>query len=167
MAIISKKKTPYKVSKRLRNYLKLEGRGKKLPMRYEDLLRYDNAVPLYDHSGNDTLWETVLYPQSEHEQINLSLKKIYSALTANGDISVIKHLYIDRIDSCPFGNSKPFRIRIVNNMNDNFDYFYIKYADASRIYGLELEHLLSPNRINFLVDEETLIEEHIAGLPGD
>jgi hypothetical protein len=52
-------------------------------------------------------------------------------------------------------------------MNDNFDYFYIKNADASRIYGLELEHILSPNHINFYTDTDTLIEEHIVGIPGD
>ena len=28
-----------------------------------------------------------------------------------------------------------------DKINDNFDYFYIKNADASRIYGLELEGL--------------------------
>jgi hypothetical protein len=32
---------------------------------------------------------------------------------------------------------------------------------------LELEHILSPNRINYLVNGNTLIEEHIAGVPGD
>jgi hypothetical protein len=42
-----------------------------------------------------------------------------------------------------------------------------KRADASRIYGMELEHILSPNRISFVVDGATLIEEHIAGIPGD
>jgi hypothetical protein len=47
------------------------------------------------------------------------------------------------------------------------DYFYIKIADASRIYGLELETLVSPNWINYLVDETTLVEEHISGIPGD
>src|SRR5690606_28621350 len=45
--------------------------------------------------------------------------------------------------------------------------FYVKRADASRIYGLELEHILSPNRIDFLHDEDTLIEEHVSGIPGD
>jgi len=32
---------------------------------------------------------------------------------------------------------------------------------------LEFEDLLSPNRINFLVDQDTLVEEHIVGIPGD
>ena len=40
-------------------------------------------------------------------------------------------------------------------------------ADASRVYGLEIEELLSPNDINFLIWKDTLIEEHIIGVPGD
>ncbi len=32
---------------------------------------------------------------------------------------------------------------------------------------MELEHLLSPYWINYLVEENTLVEEHIAGIPGD
>jgi hypothetical protein len=74
---------------------------------------------------------------------------------------------VARIDYCSFGNSHPFRIRIVNKFNDNYDHYYIKIADASRIYGLELEHILSPNRITFLTNKNTLVEEHIAGIPGD
>ena len=54
-----------------------------------------------------------------------------------------------------------------NIINDNYIFLYIKKADASRIYGLELEHLLSPNHINFLVYKSTLIEEHIIGIPED
>jgi hypothetical protein len=101
------------------------------------------------------------------DHIHQSLKMVYSNLKSSGKIEVIHHLYIDRIDICPFGNTKPFRIRIVNGINDNFDYFYVKKADASRIYGLELEHLLSPNRINYIVHNDTLVEEHIIGIPGD
>jgi len=58
-------------------------------------------------------------------------------------------------------------VRILNTLNENFDYFYIKHADASRIYGLELEDLLSPNRVDFLCDGQSLVEEHISGIPGD
>jgi hypothetical protein len=74
---------------------------------------------------------------------------------------------VDAIDYCTFGNSKPFRVKIRNILNDNYTYFYVKKADASRVYGLELEHILSPYNLNFLVYEGTLIEEHIAGIPGD
>src|SRR5690606_19255836 len=80
---------------------------------------------------------------------------------------IVEHKYIDRIDYCTFGNTHPFRVRIVNRLNDVYDYIYIKQADASRIYGLELEEILSPNQVNYLVDGTTLVEEHIAGIPGD
>jgi hypothetical protein len=88
-------------------------------------------------------------------------------LKANGNMRVMEHLHVERIDFCTFGNSKPFRVKIVNNYNDNYDYYYIKKTDASRVYGLEWEHILSPNRINYFVDRQTLIEEHIVGIPGD
>ena len=58
-------------------------------------------------------------------------------------------------------------MKIINNINDNHDYFYVKQADASRIFGLELEEILSPNKVVYLVYECTLIEEHIVGIPGD
>ena len=65
-------------------------------------------------------------------------------LRTEGDLTFTKHLDVARIDFCSFGNSQPFRIRIINKFNDNYDHYYIKIADASRVYGLELEHLLSP-----------------------
>ena len=167
MAIISKKKIPYPVSERLISYLRKYDRLISLPIKYIDLTRYNNSVPLYDRHGNDTLWETVLYPQDEMTEIHFALKKIYAIMKADGDLSVMDHLFVDRVDLCVYGNTQPFRVRIVNHLNDNFDYFYIKHADASRIYGLELEHLLSPNWISFVVDAATLIEEHIVGLPAE
>lgn len=167
MAIISRKKIPFKISSDLRDYLKKYKRAVSVPIEYNDLLRYDNAIPLYDHKGKDTLWETVFYPQEEMKEIHLALKKIYSEIKSAGDVNVMKHLSVDRVDLCVYGNTKPFRIRIVNRVNDNFDYFYIKNADASRVYGLELEHLLSPNRINYVVHKDSLVEEHIVGIPGD
>jgi hypothetical protein len=165
--MITQKKVPYKISKHLRNYLVEYEREYRMPIQYQDLLRFNSAIPLFDKDGSDTLWETVLYSQNDMEHIYQSLKKMYAILKANGDMSVMKHLIIDRIDLCMFGNTKPFRVRIVNKLNDNFDYFYIKNADASRVYGLELEHILSPNRISYYVDGDTLIEEHIMGVPGD
>jgi hypothetical protein len=167
MAIISKKKKIFKISPYLREYLQTYGREQDIGIRYIDLTRYTSSIPLFDHNGNDTLWETVFYQQSEEKHIHDSLKKIYAILKADGDVSVMEHLYIDRVDICVYGNTKPFRVRIVNRINDLFDYYYVKIADASRIYGLDLEHFLSPNKINFIVEEDTLIEEHIQGIPGD
>jgi hypothetical protein len=167
MNIISKKKPYYKVNPKLMLYLKKYGRVSNLPVAYEDLLSYSQSFPLMDKNGKDTLWETIMFDQFRMEELGKTLTMAYSLLKTDGDISVMEHLYLDRIDYCTFGNSKPFRIRIVNQINDNYDYFYLKRADASRIYGLELEHILSPNHINYLVFNETLVEEHIAGIPGD
>ncbi len=167
MAIISKKKIPYKISAALRSYLEKYDRLVNLPIEYSNLLRYDNSIPLYDRHGTDTLWETVFFAQDDMESIHFALKKIYSIIKADGDVSVMEHLFIDRVDLCVYGNTQPFRVRIVNRINDNFDYFYIKNADASRIYGLELEHLLSPNKISYAVHRDTLIEEHIVGIPAE
>jgi hypothetical protein len=108
------------------------------------------VIPLTDADGKPTLWDTVIYRDDEMRALNEDLKEVYALLKVDGDFSVMQHLYIDRVDFCTFGNSTPFRIRIVNAYNDNQDYFYVKKADASRVYGLELEHLLSPNRLNFL-----------------
>ncbi|TXK46817.1 hypothetical protein FVR03_10345 [Pontibacter qinzhouensis] len=164
---ISKKKLFYPIVDRLRKYLKAYDRELKLPIRYEDLLHFSESFPYYDKKGNDTLWETVMYDQQEQKDLNLGLKVIYAILKTDGDMSVMEHLVVSRIDYCTFGNSHPFRIQIMNQINDNYDYFYVKHADASRVYGLELEHLLSPSRLNYLVNADTLIEEHIAGIPGD
>lgn len=148
-------------------YLQEYSRHEPFGLRYGDLLRYTDAFPLEDRFGEDTLWETVLFPPHVVDELHDSLKQIYALVKMDGDKSFIKHLKIDRIDFCRFANSKPFRVRVVNQFNDNYDYFYIKKTDASRVYGLELEHILSPNRINYLVNGETVVEEHIAGIPGD
>lgn len=167
MAIISKKKIPYRISDKLRRFMHKYGKEIAIPLQYQDLARYTSAVTLYDRHGEDTLWLTVFYSQSDQEQIFQSLKQIYAILKIDGNISLIDHLNVDRIDVCTYGNTRPYRVRIVNKINDNFDYFYIKVADASRIYGLELEDVMSPNRVRYLVHKDTLIEEHIIGIPGD
>jgi hypothetical protein len=163
----SKKKPIFHVHDQLREYLKIHGREIKLPASYSDLLHFTYAIPLKDKSGNSTLWETVSYDMREWQYLRDSLIKMYAVLKTEGDLSFINHLDVARIDFCSFGNSQPFRIRMVNKFNDNHDHYYIKQADASRVYGLELEHLLSPNRITFLTGQNTLIEEHIPGIPGD
>lgn len=167
MNIISRKKPHYKPHKGLISYLENYNRVLSLPTTYTQLLEYDFANALTDKTGRDTLWESVHYGPDKQPAIHSALKNIYALLKTEGDTSVTEHLEVDRVDYCTFGNSKPFRIRIINRYNDNYDYFYVKQADASRIYGLELEHILSPNRIIYFIDGDTLIEEHIVGIPGD
>lgn len=168
MAVISRKKKQFPVSDRLTEYLQRFGRATSLASVYSELRHFTDAYPYEDPQGRLTLWHTVVYTQFELEELRPKLVKIYTRLKiANDDELPPEHLKVDRIDFGDFGNSKPFRVRVTNQFNDNSDYFYVKVADASRVYGLELEHILSPNRINFLVTGDTLIEEHIAGVPGD
>ena len=165
--LITKKKKIYPVNEELQGYLTENRREINLPVTYTDLKHFSGGIAIRDKKGRDTLWEAALYAQNDLVHIHEGLKQIYSILKSGGDASVHTHLHVERIDYCTFGNSNPFRIKIVNDFNDNYDYFYIKQADASRIYGLELEHILSPARINYFVDDRTLVEEHIAGIPGD
>lgn len=161
------KKDAFPVSEGLQAYLKNHGRDVKLPIGYRDLLNYRYATSLRDKKGKLTHWETAVYDLKEMEYLKEGLIKTYAILKTEGNLNFIKHLDVERIDFCEFGNSVPFRIRIINKINDNYDHYYIKSVDASRIYGLELEHLLSPNRITFLYHRNTLVEEHIPGIPGD
>jgi hypothetical protein len=167
MTLIKRKKKHYRVAEQLRGYLRRHGRLTPLPIDFEALGRYFETIDLYDKRGEDTLWQTVIYPPSERQQVERALVQTYANLKVTGRVRLMEHLVTDRVDVCTWGNTRPLRVRIVNKINDNFDYFYVKRADASRIYGLELEHLLSPNRIQFLFDGDTVVEEHIAGIPGD
>ncbi|HEY4154057.1 MAG TPA: hypothetical protein VGM24_01470 [Puia sp.] len=163
----SRKKPIFPVNDLLRDYLKQHGREVRLPVSYNDLRLIAYAVPLKDKEGIDALWETVSYDMQHWQYIRAGLVKMYAILKTEGDMTFSKHLDVARVDFCSFANSSPFRIRIVNKFNDNYDHYYVKQADASRVYGLELEHLLSPNRITYFTHNSTLIEEHIPGIPGD
>lgn len=167
MKMIDLKKRAYPLTPSFSDYLISFGRMTPLPVSYGDLLRYSGAVALYDKNGDDTLWSTLSYPPSDRKELMSGLVQTYAILRSGGDRSVMAHLEVDRVDLCLYGNSQPFRVRILNTLNENFDYFYVKRADASRVYGLELEQVLSPNDITFYVDQGTLIEEHIFGIPGD
>ncbi len=165
--VISKKKPAFPVNPDLDAYLEEYNRKIEIPIFYEDLLRFSGSVVVYDKKDEDSLWVRVFYSDSDRQEIDLSLKRVYSILHSDGSDRIFQYLNVDAVDFCTFGNSKPFRIRVRNILNDNFTYFYVKKTDASRIYGLELEHMLSPYDLNFLVYKNTLIEEHIAGIPGD
>ncbi len=163
----SQKKPSFLICKDLRSYLIRYRREVKLPIEYIDLQRFTYTSPLKDKQGKYTSWEHLTFDMRDWEYLRDGLVRIYAILKTEGDMSFINHLDVDRIDFCFFGNSQPYRIRIRNKFNDNYDYFYIKKADANRVYGLELEHLLSPNRIKYLTFNNTLVEEHIPGVPGD
>lgn len=155
----------FPVNDGLREYLVDHNRSGDLPIEYDDLRRYDGLMPTLDAKGKGTLWNTVMYRPSDLEGLHERLVETYQLLVADG--RRIEHLRVAAIDFCAYGNSQPFRIKILNQINDNHDYYYVKRTDASRVYGLELEQLLSPNSINYICQGGTLVEEHIIGVPGD
>ena len=93
-----------------------------MPIFYSDLLRFQGSIVVYDKNDVDTLWVRVYYNDFERDEIDLSLKRVYSSLISDGSEGILKYLSVDAIDFCT---------------------------------------------LNFLVCKETLIEEHIAGIPGD
>ena len=159
------KKPVYPIKAPLKEHLKNYSRLESLPITYEDLKNYTELYPLDDANGNKTLWHMAMYNQEDLQFLSKALVEVYQKLISEGDYN--PYLRIDRIDFCSFGNSQPFRVRVVNEINENHDYFYVKKADASRIYGLELEEIFSPDRVHYLVDKQTLIEDHIVGIPAD
>ncbi|TRZ42783.1 hypothetical protein [Robertkochia solimangrovi] len=165
--LMSRKKPTYPVNEQLLAYLERYNRTTKIPISYDDLLRFSGSVVVYDENDEDTMWIRVYYSEFERPEIDYHLKQVYTLIFSDGNEDIFQYLNVDAIDYCTFGNSKPFRIKVRNILNDNYTYLYVKKADASRVYGLELEHILSPNRINFVVYNDTLIEEHISGIPGD
>ena len=160
-------KDAFPVSSRLEQYLKENGRDLVLPLSYNDLLYYSHADAERDRMGKLTHWETAKYDEKVRRQLYASLIKTYTILRRQPDPGYARQLSIARIDFCEFGNSIPFRISILHNDQGRRDLFYVKQADASRIYGLELEQLLSPDTTNFLCHHTTLVEEHIDGVAGD
>ncbi len=162
---IHRKKPSYPIATGLASYLSTHSRSTALPIDYADLLRHDGLMAQRDAEGKETLWTTVILRTSEMQETHDRLVDLYQLLIADG--RRLPHLGVASIDFCAYGNSQPFRIKILNQINDNHDYYYIKKADASRVYGLELEHMLSPNKINYICLGSTLVEEHIIGVPGD
>lgn len=154
-------KEVYPVSNDLQQYLQQFKKDTPLPLAYKDLLHYEYTNAIKDDNGKHTHWERVVYNKDLLESLKNKLCSLYNILTNEKDIE------IGSIDFCEYANSMPFRINITLHKNNRKDFFYIKSADASRIYGLELEQLLTGNHINFLYHQNTLVEEHIDGTPGD
>ena len=152
------------VSEPLHRYLLKYRRSSALPIKYTDLVYYSHSNVLRDSKGKLTHWETAIFDDHQKETLYPALLSTYALLKA-GDFLHPSELEVQQVDFCEFGNSVPFRVKV--KACGKIDHFYIKIADASRIYGLELEELTSPHRSDFLYDNNTLVEAHIEGIPGD
>ena len=126
--LISQKKPFYPIVSELATFLKSYDRWIEIPIHYNDLLRFSGSVIVYDKNDNDTLWVSVYFSDTERREIDFHLKKIYTLLHSDGNESGIQYLNVDSIDYCTFGNSKPFRIKIRNILNDNLLFFFWFYS---------------------------------------
>lgn len=120
------RKTIYPIQSSLYEYLEKYNRMTKIELLYDDLLRFNDFTSIEDENGKDTLWLSVYYSDHEQKEINENLNKIYTILHSDGDEESLPFLTVDSIEFCTFGNSKPFRIRIRNILNDNYTNYYIK-----------------------------------------
>ncbi|WP_435263622.1 hypothetical protein [Tenacibaculum sp. nBUS_03] len=164
--MITSKKPFYSLSKYLHQYLEKYSRWHLKLLTYDELLFCSVLEKENEQAINNLSWVRVKFKEAQNEYVDLQLKKIYTALMSDGTCHGIQFLHIDCVDYYRYGNSNPFRVKIRNILNDNYLYFYVKKMDSSRVYGLELEHLLSPDNVNYLAFSNTLIEEHIIGIPG-
>lgn len=98
--LISKKKPAFPINKELSDYLTKYNRSIKIPVFYDDLLRFAGAIPVYDKNDVDTLWVRVYYPEHERDEIELSLKRMYMILHGDGGEDSLSFLGIDGIDYC-------------------------------------------------------------------
>ena len=80
-------------------------------------------MAILDKDDRDTLWVDCLYAQGERDS---NLKRLYSILHADGSDTILPFLTVDSIAYCTFGNTKPFRIKVRNIINDNYLFLYVK-----------------------------------------
>ena len=57
----TQKKPSFPVNEGLRGYLRRYKRESELPVTYERLRAFQEAIPLPDADGKPTLWDTVIY----------------------------------------------------------------------------------------------------------
>jgi hypothetical protein len=156
-------KEVYPVNTALQTYLQLYKRDILLPVAYADLFHYRYTNAIRDANGRHTHWENVVYDAALLLTLQQQLIATYCLLLKIDD----QPLTVTAIDFCEYANSMPFRITLQDNTNEQTHFFYIKAADSNRIFGLELEHLLTANTTHYLYHNNTLVEQHIAGIPGD
>ena len=116
------------------------------------------ALPLPTHRGN-----------KERTELRISLSQPYHYRYINFDFQT--HLVASRqrrVIVTPRGEGHPTE-RFGRPAHGRCTCGHVYLGAVPKkigVYGLALEQILSPNAMNFLVDRGTLLEEHIAGIPG-
>ena len=78
--LLSKKKPIFPITEKLSKYLSKYNRYTKIPVFYDDLLRFSGSIVVYNKHDEDTLWVRCYYPDHERTEIDNSLKRVYTIL---------------------------------------------------------------------------------------
>ena len=97
--MISRRKEKYPVTPSLLQYLHHFGRRADIPIVYDDLLRFDTAIPYENPSGRETLWLTVAYQRGVMTELQPKLTRLYAMLKVGGDLSRLDHLAVTKLDA--------------------------------------------------------------------
>ena len=123
-------------------------------------------MPILDGNDEDTLWVDCLYSMSDRDELVLNLKRLYSILHADGSDTILPFITVDSIAFCTFGNTKPFREG--SECHQRQLHFPV-HQEMRRFphlrVGIGATSVAEPHQ--FLGLPNTLIEEHIVGIPGD
>ena len=76
--LMSKKKPTFPINEMLGGYLKKYNRNIKNAVYYDDLLRFQGSVTVYNKKEEDTLWIRTYYSEFDRIEIDNSLKQIYT-----------------------------------------------------------------------------------------
>ena len=106
--LMSRKKPSFPISERFNTYLARYNRNSKIPVFYDDLLRFSGSIVVYDKKDEDTLWVRCYYADSERMEIDESLKHIYTILHSDGNVDSLEFLNVDAIDTAPLEIQNPF-----------------------------------------------------------
>ena len=71
--MISKKKITYPPTVELQDYLQRYGRISTIPVIYEDMCHFHEAIPYENPDGDETLWRTVLYTPQDLQELKPKL----------------------------------------------------------------------------------------------
>ena len=97
--LISRKKPTFPINEELYNYLSTYNRSIKIPIFYDDLLRFSGSVTVYDKYDKDTLWIRVYYPEFEQNEIDMSLKRMYNILHGDGSDGILENIIVKGAES--------------------------------------------------------------------
>lgn len=143
-------------------YLERVGRYQALPIVYQDLLQYRFTDAVRDENGKLTHWERLSFTS---EYASTLYPRLWSAIRLLDPLTA-EGASIGVVDICEYGNSNPFRIQL-KLANGSDRWYFLKQADSSRIFGLELAHLIGTEKLHYLVHDQTVLESAIEGTPGD